>query len=176
MKNKVLIYNKDDYTSYISKLDNFQKQKEFNILDNLYSKLNAFYNDLKYYFDIHYCLEINDAIYYNEVNESYLSNLINKYNNDIKIKQEHFLILLNYHNDNKLKSNSLSYLLHNNNINEVLTIIYDYINNKINEIKELLNKLQSINYKTINDLYKGIKNIINTKPIDNIEECIIGFE
>ena len=46
MENKVLLYNKEEYKTYISELTEHKQKLEFNACDNLYSELNQFYKEV----------------------------------------------------------------------------------------------------------------------------------
>lgn len=174
MENKVLLYNKEEYKTYISELTEHKQKLEFNACDNLYSKLNQFYKEVIYYFDINYCLVINEALYYKDIKDydKYLSELTKQLIKDIQIKKDSLKEVIVSRNEEKLTVNSYSSYLYNMTIVELLMNLYNKINSGYKEIQELLNRIETIKKDSLCDIYNEMKSIIDDLGVEEFIDDI----
>lgn len=176
MKNFLQYKTKEEFIDYLDKLTQEELIQEFNISDNLYSKLRDLLNTIVITIFIKYYDKPLDDICYNKINdydkyiEEYLIDF-SKYLEEIveKVKE-----LLFYTNKEKLQYNSMSWGLKedNSNIKEVIIDIYEeVINNDYNGIYNRLVLLVSKLKKHI-DNYEYLKYIKKDKDNLSIDESI----
>lgn len=161
-KNLLEFPSKLEYIKYLKTLSNEEKEREFNVCDNLYSEL--FYRLRKgtETFNVEYRLKALDDIYYQKISDyqKYIVDYIEQIKKYLtKYYLEYIKEVPTHINTNKLMVNSYSYLIscENKTYEEAILILYDKITNEFNtgvfdRFKYLYSEVNRICDNFLNDL------------------------